>query len=225
MRSLRWKPSPVNSTLQVDVPCTVGDCFFACVSVWLNVYFKRTLFDPFKLRMCLAAALAWPDAACGLDRVRDDLHNFNGLKEDASLAEMQQLVLCSSTWADHPIMSVMALFCSKLIGCSTGFVVVQTEASGCNTQVLCVKPPVPDGRTEENLELACVLHLVRREHYLLLVDRVSHAMIFEVALQKWQGVELSESYTDSEEADIGDETNHQAISSNDVEEWTLCYRL
>jgi len=100
---LRWGKSPVPNTVQIDVSSDVGDCFFACVSVWLNVYFGRTLFDPQRLRLSLAAAMAWPEASPVLDRVREDLSTYCDAPVNASLEEMQAIVMKSTTWADHPI--------------------------------------------------------------------------------------------------------------------------
>jgi len=210
-KSLCWTPSPINSTVQVDVACLAGDCFFACLSVWLNIYFGQTLFDPFKLRMCLAAALSWTEAACATERVRDDLCNFEGLERNAPLSEVQSLVMKSSTWADHPIMSVMALFCTRLIGRRFGFLVIQvfeTESRQAKTHIFYAKPPVEQGETDPELELACVLHLFRNEHYLLLADSRTKRTIFDVPNEKWLA-------STSDEEDVGSEENE--ISRDDQE--------
>ena len=159
---LEWGASPVRNTVQVDVSSAVGDCFFACVSVWLNVFFGRTLWDPQRLRLSLAAALAWPEAFSVLERVRDDLCHYCGMSTEATLEEMQALVMKSSTWADHPIMSVAALFCSRITNSRTGFVVVQLSQN------------------------ECVLLLTRQEHYLLLAEATSRKMIFSVGAQRWK---------------------------------------
>ena len=185
---LRWQQSSVPRTLQLDPPSAVGDCFFACVALWLNVVLGSTLFDARRLRMCLAATLAWPGAACVLERVRDDLCHYDGLQREATFADMQCLVLDSSTWADHPLMSVTALFCSRLLGCRCGFLVVKLEQTGNDgsTGVLVVKPPVEEGDPDPELEVACVLHLLLREHYTLLADRETRHVLFDVLGRRWR---------------------------------------
>lgn len=230
VQELQWLPSPINSTVQVNVPCTVGDCFFACVAVWLNVVFGSTLFDSYKLRMCLAAALAWPEAVCALDRVRDDLHHYNQMDLGADLAEMQRLVLKSTTWADHPIMTVMALFCSKLLGFQVGFLIVELDDTGKTTRINPAKSPVEDGGDDRALELACVLHLVRRDHYMLLADAKTKEMLFDVASMRWRLTESSDigssvSQTTGSELEEDDYAVKGSGSDLEVEEWTLTYAL
>ena len=183
---LEWGASPVRNTVQVDVSSAVGDCFFACVSVWLNVFFGRTLWDPQRLRLSLAAALAWPEAFSVLERVRDDLCHYCGMSTEATLEEMQALVMKSSTWADHPIMSVAALFCSRITNTRTGFVVVQLSQNENETSVFTVSPPSQEGQEGTDLENACVLLLTRQEHYLLLAEATSRKMIFSVGAQRWK---------------------------------------
>jgi hypothetical protein len=185
--ALRWGKSPVENTVQIDVASEVGDCFFACVSVWLNVYFGRTLFDPQRLRLSLAAAMAWPEASSVLDRVREDLSNYCDIPLNASLEEMQAVVMKSTTWADHPIISVLALFCSRITESAMGFLIFCPSQSGADTQVFTVAPPPRDASEEEDLEIACVLLLTSQEHYLLLADKTTREMVFDVKTVNWRG--------------------------------------
>jgi len=135
----------------------------------------------------LAAALTWPEAVCILDRVREDLCHYCNMPIGASLREMQAVVMQSTAWADHPIMSIMALFCSKITGSQTGFLVVQLCQDDCETHVSTVSPPTQEGDDEREIENACVLLLTREEHYLLLAETMSHRMVFSVGLQSWKG--------------------------------------
>jgi len=215
---LQWSPSPVDEIVQIDVPSDVGDCFFACVAVWLNVYLGRTLFDARHLRMCVAAALGWREAREILDRVREDLCHFCNMASDASLYDMQRVIMETSTWADHPIMSIMALFCTKLLGTSLGFIVLQFTADGRGTHALTVGPPASHSEAEQDLRIACVLFLTPHEHYLLLADEDSRDMIFDVKTQNWRALSRGHGGCgDAPTAALEVHTSDEECSSDGVE--------
>jgi hypothetical protein len=179
--SIRWSHFPSDGSLrQGDVRCEVGDCFFACVAVWLNVALRRTLFGAPQLRRCLAAALTWPEVAPLLEILLQELQADLELPRTPTLRRARRLVLLTTTWATHSLMVVLANFCSRLLRCRVGFVVVELTEVGVPREPLQVLPCGQD-----SLDVACALHHVDGNHYRLLAESRSGAVLFDVPTLQW----------------------------------------